>query len=219
MVGAAYSTDGKLYKYYQCTGRTEYSTAGPRCPAYRARADVVDEDVWRKICQLLEEPHRLLAGLEAEQRSQQEAREKLEQALDRIDRLLDECDRKSRRLLDAALVDQFGADLVAERAKRLKDKRNGLLAQKADTQARLDGAFITEATVQSVRRFAEEVSSGLDVAGFKGKRKMLKLLNIRVDCDMLPTEEGRRVVVSGHVPPFEIMTTMPRQSCRTRSRW
>ncbi len=220
MAGASINTRGKTYKYYRCTARTDYTVAGPTCPAYRVRADILDKAVWREIYKLLIDPQNLLQGLEEERRDQRKAEEKLRQSLDRTQRLVEEYDRKLDRLLDNALLaDQFGDDMIAAKVKQLKDQRESLVAQMADIQSRIDGAFITEDKIQSVRQFAERVSTGLDVTSFQEKRRILKILAVRVDCDMLPGEDGRRIVASGCIPTTPIVTTKPSRNCTTRRRW
>jgi DNA invertase Pin-like site-specific DNA recombinase len=218
MTGASYNTDGKTYSYYVCTARTEYTMAGPRCTARRLRVDAVDEAVWEHIYNLLMHPQNLLVGLEAEQEKQREAQEKLGQNLNRIDRLIEECDRKLERLLDSALTEQFEVGLVSAKAQQLKEERKGLLAERANIQARLAGSFVTETTIQGVQEFAERVAVGLETIDFEAKRQLLKLLGIRVDCEMFPSEDGRRAVVSGYIPTFEVVTTKDRRSYSSNCR-
>lgn len=113
------------------------------------------------------ETESLLEGLEAERERQREAHDKMQASLDRINRLVAECDRKSERLLYVVLSSEFAADLLSSKAKQLKQARAELAAKRDGIEARLNAAFVTRTTIQEVRRFAERVSKGLDVIDYQ----------------------------------------------------
>lgn len=218
MCGASYETDGKRYKYYQCSARTEYATAGPRCDAYRIRVDEADKAVWEYIRDLLEHPDCLALGLEEQRREAEEGIEQLEARLDRIDGQIAECDRKLDRLLEDSLADRFGQEVVDRKAQKLTKHRAKLEAQRNDFEERIQGALARDLAVESARQFAAKISSLTDNADFEQKRKVMKLLAVRIDCDKHPTDDGRRIIVSGNIPQAEIVVTKASRSCTTRSR-
>jgi hypothetical protein len=63
-----------------------------------------------------------------------------------------------------------------------------------------------------------EVAETLSVSRQATHNWLTVFMDVHVDCDIFPTEEGRRIVISGHIPTLVIVTTKSSRNCTTTPR-
>jgi len=186
----SYPSHGRLF--YRCS-RKRGEVLGERCNAPSFSAKHVDNAVWNYVRSLLLDPVSLIEGLKAQQVEREKANTPLRDRLAIVDDLLTDHRAKLARLLDLYLAGDFPQEMLTDRKTKLETTIQSLEREKADLQARLEAATITDEQIRAVDEFAQCIQAGLQEAGqsFEAKRRILDLLDVRAT---LTVEDGEKVI-------------------------
>jgi site-specific DNA recombinase len=170
----------KLF-YYRCTGRVPDHFGGKVvCDNMPVRVDLLEQHVWRSVCELLQEPDRL--RLEWERRCSTDTSGIDQQKADAL-RVVQAHERALQRLLDAYEAGVLQLDELKTRSesvrKRCEQARQELLA----IQKLSDETSELRAVVAKLEDFARHVRQGLDRMPFDDRQKLFRTLIARVEID------------------------------------
>lgn len=188
--GAALSPTGEQYSYYRCSGTDAYRhVAGRVCKNLQVRVDQLDGYVWESVCELLQNPKRVMN--EWSRRSNNggvadELRANHAEAL----RALATHERTLKRVVDAY-------EIGAIELKDLKTRTEAIRARIARAQADVEKAneklretIQLRAVVTRLEDFAARVRKGLDQLSWEDRRRIVRTVVSRVVID----EEGATIV-------------------------
>jgi site-specific DNA recombinase len=188
--GAALSPMGERYSYYRCSGTDAYRlVAGRVCKNAQVRVDQLDGYVWESVCELLQDPKRVMD--EWSRRSKDdgiadELRANHAEAL----RGLATQERTLKRVVDAY-------EIGAIELKDLKARTEAIRARIARAQADVEKAneklretIQLRAVVTRLEDFASRVRKGLDQVSWEDRRRIVRTVVSRVVID----EDGATIV-------------------------
>jgi len=98
-----------------------------------------------------------------------------------IDAAISEVDRKLGMLLDAYLNGGFAKTVINQRKNELMAQRDDLEKEALRIQDELKSAIITTDEEKELLEFADELKIRLDNPTFEQKRRVLELLDLRID--------------------------------------
>ena len=185
---------GTRYAYYRCVGGDAYRFAGGRvCRNPQVRVDQLDEYVWQSICELLQDPSRMLE--EWSRRKSDGAPAELHDLRADAARILATHERSLKRLVDAY---EAGAILLEElkvRSEAVRARIEKARAEVADADRRLHEIIHLRAVVTHLEDFAERVRKGLEALSWLERQTILRTLVSKVEID----ESGATIVY--RLPP------------------
>jgi len=188
--GAALSPTGEQYSYYRCSGTDAYRlVAGRVCKNHQVRVDQLDGYVWESVCELLQNPKRVMN--EWSRRSNNggvadELRANHAEAL----RALATHERTLKRVVDAY---EFGAIELKDLKTRTEAIRARIARAQADVEKaneKLRETIQLRAVVTRIEDFAARVRRGLDQLSWEDRRRIVRTVVSRVVID----EEGATIV-------------------------
>jgi len=184
-------------RYYECRGKDRlYSGRETICTHDPVRAEDLEEAVWDHICQLLQDPARLLAQFEQYVRVVTEGDEHEQAATSALEVRIGRVEREDHRLLDAYQAGVINLEELTERRELLKDRLQGLREQQ-DQQARLrQDRARAETVLTDLTAFCDRIQSRLIDATFEEKQAILQLLIERIIV-------GKETLEIRHVIPLD----------------
>jgi site-specific DNA recombinase len=168
-------------RYYECRGKDRLLSARETiCTHDPVRAEDLEEAVWQHVCQLLQDPIRLLAQFQQYVRVATEGDEHKQAMTQALDVRIGRVEREDHRLLDAYQAGVIDLEELTERRQVLKDRLQGLREQQ-DQQARLrQERARAEAVLTDLTAFCERIQARLGDASFEDKQAILQLLIERI---------------------------------------
>ncbi len=189
--------------YYRCP-TIEARPWAVVCPnRYSIRQDQLESTVWQVICDFLLETGNLQEQIEQQKRdSKTEAKRKVGR-LRAIERTIADTDRKLGMLLDQVLSGDFPKAIIETHKHQLVTQREELVEEQERLEAELETVTITEDQERAILAFSEQVRLALGDVSFEEKRRVLELLNIRVD-----VIDHQTVKISGIITDGSIVRTL-----------
>ncbi len=204
----------RSYAYYRCIGSDAYRFGGVRlCWNKQLRTDLVEEAVWREVCQLLSHPERL----------EQEYRWRLlqqEQTPDELSSLEARMGRLRQGI--ARVIDSYAEGLIdkEEFEPRVTRLRERLKQMEAQAQHIKDEASLERELTLILGRldeFVARVKNGLEGADWLSRREIIRALVKRVEIDQEQIRVVFRVHPPSHTPqPPSEKDAQSLQHCRRR---
>ena len=201
----------KLYLYYYCPTSKNVLDYAHICDAARIRADHVDYRVWEYIKTHVADPVALLEDLNEYQTRREQENAPLCERLRVVEDLITDNRAQLNRLLDLYQTgnktkleqlldsqtnpnDQLLREALLDRMTRLKVTIGVLEREQAGLVTTLKERTLTQAQVQNILKFAEEVQRGVTQAeekGFEARRRVIEDLDVQVK---LAIEDGEKIV-------------------------
>ena len=170
------------YHYYRCCGTEKNRFHGQRrCDARIVRMEQLDAAVWSEVCQLLEDPCRVLQEYQRRLAAAQTSPRRLE--LDAVERQLSKVRGGIGRLIDSyaeGLIDR------AEFEPRLSELRRRVakLEVEAATLQRVAAQIRSlQLVIGKVETFAGLIEGRLETADWAMKRELIRTLVRRIEID------------------------------------
>lgn len=200
------------YRYYHCRGTYPTAARGKICNAPYIQADNLEDTVWEKVKEVLENPQLILAELQhqvEEQHSQVDEELSLDKEIAKLKRRINNYDSEEKRLIKLFRYGEIDENRILDELNQLKKDRKAeeeKLAQCAGTKERL--ANLVEAEIK-LNEYCERVRQNLAECSLELKRLALDALDIQV------TVTPERVDIKGVIPidittaqaPSNILTT------------
>jgi site-specific DNA recombinase len=169
------TTNKRIY-YYRCIGSDNYRHIGGRvCHSRPIRADELDELVWQRVRQLLEDPalvraeiDRRLKALRTEHPAARR-RETLERDLTRAASAIE-------RLIEAYQEQLISLDELRARMPRLRKRQNTLRTQLDTLDAELHDAETYLKLADTLEGFLSRLNDGLDQLTLEEQQRILRLV-------------------------------------------
>ena len=183
---------GVCYLYYRCNGNFGKLTSN-KCDLPGFRATQVDDVIWDWVRDLLSNPDKMAKGWQASQQQAKKEAAPLQQDLEQVVVMLSENESKRERLLDLYLQGSFEIDILETRKAELDKLLADLYRRKAELDAHLAAATITDQQIQEFSTFAKEIKGEIDLANadFETRRGLVERLDLR---GILAFENGEKVV-------------------------
>ncbi len=209
MVG---TTLGKKYKYYRCRATSPTSTRPKTCDASYVPGRRLEEEVWRVVREVLEQPDVVVEELERQRGGAAVLEEEMKRLQSSIRKLADQ----EKRLIRLYGVGQVTEEYVLREIEQAKKARESLekdLGRRQQQAARLNQL---EDLGDRVRAFCGAVSERLGQFDFDEKRLAFQALQVRIIVD----KDGARL--RGAIPTdfssIEQTWASPR-GCRSPTPW
>ena len=171
----------RRHSYYRCVGSDSYRFAGGRiCHNPQVRVDQLDEHVWDSVCQLLQEPERLMAewskrtngdGIRGESREQRE----------HAARLLAAQEGSLQRLVDAYEAGALPLAELTTRSERVRARIAHAREELDQIDARIANTLEMRSVVARLDAFGNRVRDGLDTLNWTDRRQLIRTLVARVE--------------------------------------
>jgi len=182
------------YHYYRCTGTERDRVDGQRrCDARAIRVERLDEAVWREVCQLLEDPARVMG--EYQRRLQAVRTGPRRPELETVERQLAKLRGGVGRLIDGYAEGLISKAEFEPRLAGLRRRVAGLEAEAAALQDAAEQARSLQLVVGKLETFAALVQDRLDGTDWATRRDVIRTLVRRVEID------GQHVRVVFRVDP------------------
>jgi hypothetical protein len=219
MMGRCVNLKGyKKYLYYVCQASRKDEIANKTCNLPAFRVDVYDAMVWEYFIELLSDPAKFQAGLDAYRRSLANHNSPLQVRLAAVDELLEEYRKKLARLLDLYLGGDFEKDMLVDHKKRLDDTIRGLENERESLQATIERRILTPERIATIQEFAANVRRGFEAAASNicKKQQLLDLLDVEAT---LTIENGEKMLYLRYALGEDILPVTPSTcgSCRCKS--
>jgi site-specific DNA recombinase len=175
--------EGLIDLYYECRSR---DCADGSCGAPMYRADDVDAEVWKWLCDLISNPTRVLADYRAAQATLNQRHAILHTQLEGVTSQIAEHNERLSSLVEARAIARAEAAKQAldQRIEELGQLTDNLTRKRDDIRARLEQEALTDAAVtealDEVTAVKEELDDITQTNDFVTKRRLIEALNIKV---------------------------------------
>jgi site-specific DNA recombinase len=167
--------------YYRCpTNEAEHWRH--KCESrYSIRQEVLEHVVWDKISYIFLEPETLMQGLAEQRQASEELVERKNRRIEAVDRAIQEIDRKLGVLLDQVLTAEFAQAVIDEKRKVLMAQRAELESEMYRLSFELEHTVITTGAEEELMAFATQVKGSIKNADLETKRRILDLVQTRIN--------------------------------------
>ena len=171
------------YAYYRCVGSDSYRFAGGRvCKTPQVRVEQLDGYVWQSICELLQDPTRMLDEWSRRRESDgvpAEFRERRDEA----GRALAAHERSLKRLVDAYEVGAIELKELEARSQVVRARIARAQSDVTDADRKLRETVHLRAVITQLEDFAARVRQGLDTVSWLERRHIIRTLVAKVEID------------------------------------
>lgn len=174
-----YKTNCQL-GYYCCEAKQNYKWLHS-CPMPYVRGEQLEEAVWAAVERTLFDPQVLRAELAHQRERAHTDLDAQRSRLAAVEAAQAEAKRKLALLLDQALAMGFLPELIEDRKCLLLDQLRDLDADAALLRPALEAATLSPLQEEIVLAFAAKVRAGMQALTFADKRRVLELLQVRID--------------------------------------
>jgi site-specific DNA recombinase len=171
------SADG--HAYYYCQG-AHYHGEARVCRNRSIAGHPLDEYVWRNVCELLEDPTRMLDEWLRRQQTGGMAAELKEQR-DEAARTLAVQERGLKRLVDAYEIGAIEIDDLKTRSDAVRARIEHARRELVDAERRLRETTTMRAIITRLDDFAARVRTGLDGLSWTERRQIIRTLVAKID--------------------------------------
>jgi len=205
-VSKSVAKGGERYGYYRCVGTDSYRFAGGRvCSNPQVRVDQLDDYVWKSICELLQDPSRMLDEWTRRQSSDGIPTE-LRERRDEASRGLAIHERSLKRLVDAYEIGAIDLKELKARSNAVRGRIATAQIEVTDAERKLRETVHLRAVVTQLEDFAARVRKGLDSVSWVDRRHIIRTLVAKVEIDAT----GATIVY--RLPSAEPTTSGPTQA-------
>jgi site-specific DNA recombinase len=167
--------------YYRCPA-TEAEYWRQRCDSrFGIRQEILEDAVWEKVAAFFLEPENLIAEIERQRAKAKEETERKVNRLEAIDQAIADVDRKMGILLDEVLTSGFSQSIIDQKKNQLIEQRANLVAKANRMKEELKATTITLEQESEIVNFARQMQEALNDLTFEKKRRILELIQLRVD--------------------------------------
>jgi len=185
----------EVYFYYRCSAKERCPTKEEsRCDNRSIRVTVLDEAVWRDVCELLRDPDRVkreyerrLAGEQPDEAGVRDAQKAIR-----------EVKRAIGRLIDAYENGLLSKEEFEPRIQSRKERLAHLEEETASLAAIQEQQSHLRLAIDQLNEFSSQIATGLDTADFATRRDIIRALVKRIEID----REDVRVVYRISPHPF-----------------
>ena len=167
--------------YYRCPTNNAELWRHQCDHQYSIRKDILEYVVWEKISNLFLEPETLMQGLAEQRAESEELVERKNRRLEAIDRAIQDVDRKLSILLDQVLTGEFAQAVVDEKRKVLMNQRAELESEMYRLSLELEKIVLTSGAEEELMAFANKIGGSINNADDETKRRILELVQTRVN--------------------------------------
>lgn len=169
------------FRYYHCRGTYPTATREKICHARYIRADYLEESIWGKLREVLENPAIVLAGVKEQLDVNKGCQaESIDNEILRLKRRIKSYNLQEKRLVQLFRYGEFDQNNVLDELNKLKKEREtdkDSLENYCRTRERI--ATLKQAEIR-LAAYCEQLKSDLDAASFEDKRGILDMLAIKV---------------------------------------
>jgi site-specific DNA recombinase len=174
---------GNRYGYYRCVGGDAYRFAGGRvCSNPQVRVDQLDQYVWKSICELLQNPARMLEEWSRRQHDEgapDDLRAQREQAA----RIVATHERSLKRLVDGYEAGAIDLHDLKARSEALRGRIEHAKRDVANVESKLQQTIHLRAVVTQIEDFGAHVHKGLNEISWLERRHIIRTLVAKVEID------------------------------------
>jgi site-specific DNA recombinase len=202
--GYAFSArSARGHAYYYCQG-AHYRGEARVCRNPSIAAEPLHEHVWRSVCELLQDPARMLDEWLRRQQSGGMAAELKEQR-DEAARALCAQERSLQRLVDAYEIGAIEIEDLKTRSDAIRTRIARARRELADAEQRLRETTALRAIVTRLDDFAARVRSGLDALSWTERQQIVRTLVAKIEIDESAATIVYRLPSTGrtHTPPAD----------------
>ena len=171
----------RRFRYYHCRGTYPTATREKICHARYIRADYLEDNVWVKVREVLENPAIVLASIKEQLEIGKGCQaESLDKEILKLKRRMKSYDLQEKRLVQLFRYAELDQNNVLDEISRLKKERERdkeLLEDYLGTRERI--ATLKQAEI-GLAAYCEQLKSNLDAAPFEDRRDILDMLAIKV---------------------------------------
>jgi len=149
-------------------------------------ATQIDEAVWNWICtDILQDPVKVLVGLQEQQAIQEEALEPLRAELRATLDLVEEREGELKRLLPLYLKGTYDETWLGQEKSRIDQELTKLRYRQSELEIMLNEQTLTDEAIQSIVKFAQMIRQQLDRLSHneEDKRHLLNMLNVQCELE------------------------------------
>ena len=183
------------FRYYHCRGAYSTATRKRICNARYIRADSLEDIVWLKAREVLEDPGMVLAGVKEQLKADDGCQiESLEKEIKRLKRRIKGYDAQEKRLVQLFRYGEFNRDNILDELNSLKNelqKDSKTLEDYSETKERLSNLKTAQIRLAE---YCQQLKRNLENASYQEKREILDMLAIRV------TATTESVDIQGVIP-------------------
>jgi len=170
------------YAYYRCVGTDAYRFGGQRvCTNPQVRTDRLEQAVWQQICQLLQDPERLVHEYERRLRAAQKPPGQGDG--DILDKQIAKLRQGISRLIDGYSEGYIDKGEFEPRIRRFKERLEVLESQAERLRDERQRHAELQLIIGRLEEFAAKVSAGLEGLDWSGRRELIRTLVKRVEID------------------------------------
>jgi len=179
-----YKGSGKEQRYYYCTGRLKVSKEIP-CTAKKMNAELVEDQLWDKVKNVMTEPEMILAEISRRQREAQD-HDIWRQHIKDIENRLEANQRQQARLVTLYRYGEIDEDYILPETRKVKNEQKMLEVDKARIEAQLNASIPSSDQVALLKEYCHRAAVNIERFSFEDKRQALEALQVKV----VVTEEG-----------------------------
>ncbi|MFC1592780.1 recombinase family protein [Candidatus Omnitrophota bacterium] len=197
------------YRYYYCLGARATTTRERICKARYVKADMLEELIWNRAREVLENPQLILAELERqleEKRQEYGDQQILDAEITKLRRETSNYDYQEKRLLTLFRHDEVSENFILDEIVKLKKERETDLGKLADLEQTKAKQLELKETEIRLEKLCTTVHQNLDNCGAKEKRLALDALDVKA----VVTKD--RVQIQG-VIPMDLVTLTQTSGC------
>jgi len=146
------------------------------CSCPEIKTEVIELEVWKIICQLIENPDFLIQELHHRSADNSQTKEALERELQLCQARLKAIPEEQRRLVKGYRKGLYTDFMMREDMELIHKEQGELEKRKAELERQLAQRFLTQNQEANIKRLAEKISLGLNNLDFTGKQDLLRLL-------------------------------------------
>ena len=167
--------------YYRCPSTAAEAWRRGCDNRFGIRQEVLESAVWEKVEAFFLDGENLRREVARRRSDAETEASQVQERLTATDSAITEVDRKLGVLLDQILTEGFAQSIIEERKQALMAQRVDLVAKRGRLQEQLRVVTITPEQELELTELASQVGQNMDVLEFEEKRRLLELLELRVD--------------------------------------
>jgi len=194
----------KRVRRYRCTNQDGVVSGEHRkCSPGSMRADPIEDAVWDALVYSLQRPD--LIEIEYNRRMETEnAVDGTKLEAKRLKRMIDDVQRRDKRLLDAYLAEALDLDLYKSESEKVKIERSEIERQLNRLEQLRKQAIQQVEALAGLNDFCGEVSSGIGKLDPDGRRRLVELLVEQIDL-----ERDDKIRIHLVIPPHSPVNNGP----------
>jgi len=164
------------YRYYRCRSTWPTSTRPKTCDGTYIRADRLEEAVWNKIRQILQDPEMIIAEI----KRQQGGSSVIEEETARLEASVRRLEEQEHRLIRLFGIGEVTEEYVTREVRQVKKAREILERDLFQLREQRREIISLDGLSEQVLAFCSRIAKRIDELGFDEKRAALSALQIRI---------------------------------------